>query len=184
VVATPRGQDWGRLLEDWTEEWVFEERQVRKQAYLRALETLAAEARARGELAAAEQHLRRAVATDPLRESAQRALMLVQAAAGSYAAAIQTYRERPSTRDPRGSKNAPCLRSETRSVLALPRILVYWGETGFRRMRVSTLSPVKRTGSAISPVPLMAMNQEAEASFAPSTLLLTIRESFPSASIR
>jgi DNA-binding SARP family transcriptional activator len=43
----------GPLLKDWTEEWVFEERQVRAQACLSALETLAAAARDRGELAAA-----------------------------------------------------------------------------------------------------------------------------------
>jgi predicted ATPase/DNA-binding SARP family transcriptional activator len=83
----------GPLMEGWAEEWAFEERQRREQVYLIALETLAAEARRKGDLGAAERHLRRAVTTDPLRETAQRALMQVLADAGSYAAALTTYRE-------------------------------------------------------------------------------------------
>jgi predicted ATPase/DNA-binding SARP family transcriptional activator len=83
----------GPLLEGCAEEWAFQERQVREQAYLGALETLAAQAMACGDAAAAERHLRRAVAVDPLRESAQRALMQTLAAGGNYAAAAQTYRE-------------------------------------------------------------------------------------------
>src|SRR5262249_23628249 len=83
----------GPLLEEWTEEWVFEERQAREQRYLEALEELAADAIARGDLQGAERHLRGAVVGDPLRESAQRRLMEVLAAMGSYAAATQCYRE-------------------------------------------------------------------------------------------
>jgi class 3 adenylate cyclase/DNA-binding SARP family transcriptional activator len=83
----------GPLLEECGEAWAFQERQAREQAYLRALETLAAHALAGGDPAAAERDLRQAVAVDPLRESAQRALMRVQAAGGNYAAALQTYRE-------------------------------------------------------------------------------------------
>jgi predicted ATPase/DNA-binding SARP family transcriptional activator len=83
----------GPLLGGVTDEWVFQERQVREQAYLSALETLATGALSRGEPAAADRHLRRAVTVDPLRESAQRALMQALAAGGSYAAALQTYRE-------------------------------------------------------------------------------------------
>jgi DNA-binding SARP family transcriptional activator len=83
----------GRLLEECTEEWVIQERQAREQAYLDALERLAASALAREETQAAERYLRQAVAADPLRESAQRALMQALAAGGSYAAALQTYRE-------------------------------------------------------------------------------------------
>src|SRR5262249_36414334 len=44
----------GPLLEGCAEEWAFEERQVREQAYLTALETLAATAQAAGDPAAAE----------------------------------------------------------------------------------------------------------------------------------
>jgi DNA-binding SARP family transcriptional activator len=83
----------GPLLEGWGEEWIFQERQVREQAFLGALETLAAAAQAAGEAAVAERHLRRAVSVDPFRESAQRSLMQAQAAGGNYAAAGQTFRE-------------------------------------------------------------------------------------------
>jgi predicted ATPase/DNA-binding SARP family transcriptional activator len=83
----------GPLLEGWVEEWAFQEREQRQQAYLRALETLASQALAGGEPEAAEGYLRRAVAAEPLRESAQRALMQALAAGGSYAAAVEVYRE-------------------------------------------------------------------------------------------
>jgi predicted ATPase/DNA-binding SARP family transcriptional activator len=83
----------GPLLEGCGEEWVFPERQAREQAYLGARERLAAMALERGELAAAERHLRLAAATDPLQESTQRALMQVLAASGNYAAALLCYRE-------------------------------------------------------------------------------------------
>ena len=83
----------GPLLEGWMAEWVFQERQVREQGFLRALEALAEGAMARGDPATAEGYLRRAVGVDPLRESAQRALMQTLAAGGNYAEAILTYRE-------------------------------------------------------------------------------------------
>jgi DNA-binding SARP family transcriptional activator len=83
----------GPLLEGCTEEWAFQERQTREQAYLAARERLAALALERGETEEAERHLRLAVAVDRLRESAQRALMQVLAAGGNYAAALHSYRE-------------------------------------------------------------------------------------------
>ena len=83
----------GPLLEGCTEEWAFQERQVREQAYLEALETLAARTVTRGDPAEAASYLSRAAAVDPLRESAQRGLMQALAAAGNYAAALLTYRE-------------------------------------------------------------------------------------------
>jgi predicted ATPase/DNA-binding SARP family transcriptional activator len=83
----------GPLLEGWTEEWVFPERQAREQAYLAALETLAEHAMAQQKPGEAERYLRRAVATDPLRESAQRGLMQALAAGGNYAGATKTYRD-------------------------------------------------------------------------------------------
>jgi len=83
----------GPLLRECPEAWVFEERVPREQSYLRALETLAEWALERGQPSAAEAYLRRAVAVDPLRESAQRALMQALAAAGGYAAALLSYRE-------------------------------------------------------------------------------------------
>src|SRR5262249_14422631 len=83
----------GPLLEGCTEEWAFQERQIREQADLQALGTLASQALADGDSPNAERYLRRVVATDPLRESAQRALMQVLAASGNYAAAVEVYRE-------------------------------------------------------------------------------------------
>jgi predicted ATPase/DNA-binding SARP family transcriptional activator len=83
----------GPLLEGCAEEWVLQERQIREQAYLTALETLATHTIERGDLGAAERHLQQVVAVEPLRESAQRALMQALAARGSYAAATQVYRE-------------------------------------------------------------------------------------------
>jgi predicted ATPase/DNA-binding SARP family transcriptional activator/class 3 adenylate cyclase len=81
------------LLEGCLEEWAFEEREARRQAYLQALERLAAMAMERRQPEAAERHLRRVIAVDPAREPAQRALMRALAASGSYAAAVQVYRE-------------------------------------------------------------------------------------------
>jgi predicted ATPase/DNA-binding SARP family transcriptional activator len=89
AVASYRGP----LLEDCSEEWVFQERQSREQDYLEALEALAAQAVADRDASVAERCLRRAVAVDPLRESAQRALMRMLAAEGNYAAALLVYRE-------------------------------------------------------------------------------------------
>jgi DNA-binding SARP family transcriptional activator len=83
----------GPLLEGCVEEWVHQERQAREQAYLGALEQLAADARERAEPGAAERYLRRAVAVDATRETVQRALMRLQADNGNYAGALQTYRD-------------------------------------------------------------------------------------------
>jgi predicted ATPase len=83
----------GSLLEGCEEAWAFQERRVREEAYLQALETLAERALVEGDVAASERYLRRAVATDPLRERAQRALMAALARGGNHAAAMETYRE-------------------------------------------------------------------------------------------
>jgi non-specific serine/threonine protein kinase len=83
----------GPLLEGCLEEWVVPERQEREQSYLSALETLAQQGLERKEFAAAVQYLRLVVTIDPLRESAQRTLMLALAADGEYAAALQVYRD-------------------------------------------------------------------------------------------
>jgi DNA-binding SARP family transcriptional activator len=83
----------GPFLAACTHDWAFQERQPREQAFLGALETLAARAIASGDADAAERHLRRAVATDPLRESAHRDLMALLADTGRHAAAVQVYRD-------------------------------------------------------------------------------------------
>jgi DNA-binding SARP family transcriptional activator len=83
----------GPLLQGCVEEWAFQERQAREQAYSQALETLAEGVAAAGDLAAAERSLRRVIAVEPLRETAHRTLMRVLAAGGNYAAALLAYRE-------------------------------------------------------------------------------------------
>jgi DNA-binding SARP family transcriptional activator len=83
----------GPLLEACTEEWLFQERQVREQALLEALERLAALAEEKQDLAVAERYLRRATAVDPFRERTQRSLMELLAAGGNYAGALLIYRE-------------------------------------------------------------------------------------------
>ena len=83
----------GPLLESCLEEWVFPERREREAAWLNALETLASQASSRAEHSDAARLLHRAVSADPLRESAQRALMEVLAASGDYAALDRHYRE-------------------------------------------------------------------------------------------
>jgi predicted ATPase/DNA-binding SARP family transcriptional activator len=83
----------GPLLEGWDEEWVLEARQAYEHRYLAALESLADLARKNGDDEEAECWLRRIVATDPLRESAHRALMHLLAEGGSPSAALRIYRE-------------------------------------------------------------------------------------------
>src|SRR5262249_22754437 len=67
--------------------------QAREEAYLGALERLGEAALAAAQPEVAAGYLRRAAAVDPLRESAQRALMTALAESGSYAAATEVYRE-------------------------------------------------------------------------------------------
>jgi DNA-binding SARP family transcriptional activator len=83
----------GPLLEGCVEEWVLQERQAREQAYLGALEQLAADAKGASQSGAAERYLRLAVAVDATRETAQRALMRLLADSGNYAGALQNYRD-------------------------------------------------------------------------------------------
>lgn len=83
----------GPLLEDCLENWAVAERAAREQEYLSALETLADRAITDGDPARAERYLRRAIACDPFRESAQRALMRCLAEQGQHAAVSLVYRD-------------------------------------------------------------------------------------------
>jgi len=83
----------GPLLDGCDEEWVILEREFRERAHLTALERLAESAYARGDTSAAVNRLRSAVAVDPLRESAQRALIRTLADSGDSSAAVQVYRD-------------------------------------------------------------------------------------------
>jgi predicted ATPase/DNA-binding SARP family transcriptional activator/Tfp pilus assembly protein PilF len=83
----------GPFLEDCAEEWSLEERRRREEAYVGALERLAAVATARREHGAAASYLRLAVSADPLREELQRGLIEALAEGGNPGAALQVYRE-------------------------------------------------------------------------------------------
>jgi non-specific serine/threonine protein kinase len=83
----------GPLLDGCGEPWIVPEREARHQAYLRTLETLAVRARERNDPQAEGRWLRCCVAADPLRESAQRALMRLLAEEGNQAAALALYRD-------------------------------------------------------------------------------------------
>jgi predicted ATPase/DNA-binding SARP family transcriptional activator/class 3 adenylate cyclase len=83
----------GPLLEECFEEWIDGPRRERERAYLGALEELASRALAAGAPRAAEDHLRRLVAVDPLCERSWRMLMQALAQGGSYAAALRAYRD-------------------------------------------------------------------------------------------
>src|SRR5207302_4166810 len=81
----------GPLLQQCHEEWASQERRPREEAYLQALETLAAHAAARDDLAAAVRCLRQALAVDPIRESAQQALLKALVASEDTAGALMAY---------------------------------------------------------------------------------------------
>jgi predicted ATPase/DNA-binding SARP family transcriptional activator len=83
----------GPLLEGCTEEWALQERQVRAEAYSKALETLAAYHLEQGNASAAVRTLRLLSTADPYRESARRQLIQALAVSGDYAAATLEYRE-------------------------------------------------------------------------------------------
>lgn len=83
----------GPLLPDCQEEWAAVERNQREQAYLGALEALAAYLQAQGEPAAAVHWLRLLIAADPYRESAYESLMRALADCGDLAAVTVVYQE-------------------------------------------------------------------------------------------
>jgi predicted ATPase/DNA-binding SARP family transcriptional activator len=83
----------GPLLEGCTEEWVVQDRLVREQDCLRALEALALAALHARTPAMAAGYWRQAVRLDPLWEAARRGLMEALAESGDSNAALQVYRE-------------------------------------------------------------------------------------------
>jgi DNA-binding SARP family transcriptional activator len=83
----------GPLLEGCAEEWVVEEREARRQAYLKMLAELAARAQAHADTPTATRALRLQTAADPLDENAHRGLMQALAQGGAPGAAVEAYRE-------------------------------------------------------------------------------------------
>ena len=83
----------GPLLEGCDEPWAYAERQERSRAFLSALTSLSERAEALGDHRAAAEHLRRALAEEPLREEAVRSLMRAREASGDPAGAMEAYQE-------------------------------------------------------------------------------------------
>jgi DNA-binding SARP family transcriptional activator len=79
------------LLPDWDESWLMISRERHRQLRLHALEELAAQQLQRGQSLDAADTALHAVATDPLRESAQSLLVRAHLACGNRAAAWQQY---------------------------------------------------------------------------------------------
>ncbi|HVL80851.1 MAG TPA: BTAD domain-containing putative transcriptional regulator [Actinomycetota bacterium] len=79
------------LLPDWTEDWVLVEREAYHQLRLRALEALCRRLTAARSFGQAVQAGMAAVAGEPLRESAWRALIEAHIAAGNVAAALREF---------------------------------------------------------------------------------------------
>ncbi len=80
------------LLPDWYDDWVVVEREQYRQLRLRALERLCARLAAREQYGAAAEAAMAAIAGEPLRESAHRALASVHLAEGNRAEAVRQYR--------------------------------------------------------------------------------------------
>lgn len=80
------------LLPDWYDEWVLLERERFRQLRLRALDTLCDRLTCAGRHREAIEAGHAAVAAEPLRESAHRALVRVHLAEGNAAEAIRQYR--------------------------------------------------------------------------------------------
>jgi DNA-binding SARP family transcriptional activator len=79
------------LLPDWTEDWVVVRREYHTQLRLRALEALSRRLSEMGHFGHAVQAGMMAVSGEPLRESAQRTLIIAHIAEGNVAAAVKQY---------------------------------------------------------------------------------------------
>jgi DNA-binding SARP family transcriptional activator len=82
----------GELLAGWYDDWVLYERARLQQMRLVALEVIADRLTARGQTAPAMMAAMAAVAIEPLRESAHRAVIRIHLANGNYNDAIREYR--------------------------------------------------------------------------------------------
>ncbi len=82
----------GELLPDWYDEWVQDERERFRQLRLHALETMAERLAAADRWGDAVLAALAALASDPLRESAHRAVIKVHMAEGNVAEAIRQLR--------------------------------------------------------------------------------------------
>ena len=81
----------GDLLPDWYDDWVLVEREHVRQLRLHALEALCDRLLEAGSYAEAAEAALAVIATDPLRESAHRALIRVHLAEGNIGEALRQY---------------------------------------------------------------------------------------------
>jgi DNA-binding SARP family transcriptional activator len=81
----------GELLPDWYDEWVVMERERLRQLFLNALEQFSTLLLSRGRIGLAVDAAYAAVRTEPLRESAHRALIEAYSAAGNICEASRQY---------------------------------------------------------------------------------------------
>jgi DNA-binding SARP family transcriptional activator len=79
------------LLGDWYDEWLLVERERFRQLRLQALEQMAVDMAAAGRYGFAAESALAAIAAEPLRESAHRALIRVHLAQGNVSEAIRQY---------------------------------------------------------------------------------------------
>ena len=82
----------GELLPDWYDDWVLVERERLRQLSLHALESLSARLTAQGRYGQAIEAGVAAVASEPLRESAHRAVIKAHLAEGNTCEAVRQYR--------------------------------------------------------------------------------------------
>jgi DNA-binding SARP family transcriptional activator len=83
----------GDLLPDWSDEWLVVERERLRQLRLHVLETQAGRLAAEGLFGMAMEAALAALQTDPLRESAHRAVIRIHLAEGNLAEAVNAYRQ-------------------------------------------------------------------------------------------
>jgi DNA-binding SARP family transcriptional activator len=83
----------GELLPDWYDDWVIVERELLRQRRLHALEASCAGFASRGDFALALEAGLRAVAVEPLRESAHRAVVAAHLAEGNAVEALRQYEQ-------------------------------------------------------------------------------------------
>ncbi|MEC3992748.1 BTAD domain-containing putative transcriptional regulator [Actinacidiphila sp. DG2A-62] len=109
------------LLPDWHDDWLLAAREWHRQLRLRALEQLAAHQCRAGRLEEALEAAMAAVACEPLRESAHRAVAAVHLAEGNPSEALRHYdRYRERLRDELGIAPSPRFRDLLAPLLARP----------------------------------------------------------------
>ena len=91
ALRTPEKALRGELLPGWYEDWVLLERERLRQLRMHALEVLADKLVCVGRFGEAVQAAMAAVAAEPLRESARRAVVRVHLAHGNVAEAVREY---------------------------------------------------------------------------------------------